>query len=116
MYRKCPHCSFKNPSDVGDCLICHRDLPITRTEFKERIENAKRAVKGDFSGIAKSTTEEMVTETVSSIKYRFHPLWIIRVKLHKLKQAFISLLWIFGIIIALVIFGAIYNLLTRGRL
>jgi hypothetical protein len=94
---------------VGDCLVCHRSLPITVGEFRERVDTLKRATRGDVSGIAEHAAGEMVGDVVSGMKYRFHPLWILKVKLFRMKQSAVSCLWIFGIIAILVLLGGIIN-------
>lgn len=86
---------------------------MTVGEFREGVEVLKRAAKGDWTGVAKKGVEDVVGEQVSSIKYRFHPIWILRLKLHRLKQSFVSLLWVFGIIGALVVIGLIYNFFAK---
>lgn len=113
MLKRCQHCGFKNPPDVKDCLFCHRDLPVTKEEFKKGIEAIKKATTGDWSGIAKKTRDDFVQGQVSSIKYRFHPIWILRLKLYRLKQSLISLFWVFGIIAITVVLGLIYNFLAK---
>jgi len=113
MYKKCQHCGFKNPPDVGDCLVCHKDLPITRGEFREGMQALGKAVKGDWSGVAKKSVDDFVGEQVSSLKYRFHPVWWLKVKLHHLNQSLISLLWILGIILGLALLGGIINLFKK---
>lgn len=113
MFKKCKYCGFKNPPDISDCLFCHRDLLMTVGEFKEGIETLKKAAKGDWSEVAKEGVDDFVGDQVSSLKYRFHPVWILKVKLHHLKQSLISFFWIMAIIVGLVILGAIFNFFKR---
>lgn len=113
MFKKCRHCGFKNPVDVGECLVCKRDLPTTVGEFKEGIEAIKKATKGDWSGVAKKTVDEVVGERVTPLKYKFHPVWFLKIKLHRLKMALTEIFWIFAIIGGIVILGLIYNFLSK---
>jgi hypothetical protein len=113
MYKLCKQCGFKNPTDVGDCLVCRRSLPITVGEFRQRVDTLKRATKGDFSGVAEHTADEVVGNVLSKVKYRFHPLWILKIKLFRMKQSAISCLWIFGILAILVILGGIISALKK---
>jgi hypothetical protein len=113
MFKKCPHCGFKNPADVGECLVCKKDLPTTTAEIREGIEAIKRATKGDWGGVAKKTIDETVDGQVSSLKYRFHPVWLVKAKVHKIKRAFTSLIWILLIIAGLAVFGLIANFSSR---
>ena len=113
MFKKCPHCGFKNPSDIGDCLVCKKNLPTSRVEFKEGVEAIKKATKGDWSGVAKKTVDEAVGSQVSSLKYRFHPVWLAKVKIHKIKRGLKSLLWVLAIIAGLAIFGLIINFFKK---
>jgi len=113
VFKKCRFCGFKNPADVADCLVCHKDLPTTVGEFKEGVETLGKAVRGDWGGVAKKGVDEVIGDRVSSLKYRFHPVWFLKVKLHRLKMALINLFWVFAIIGGIVIIGLLYNFLAK---
>lgn len=112
MYRQCRHCGFKNPPDIGECLVCKKDLPTTVGEFKEGVEALTKAVKGDWSGVAKKGVDEFVGDRVTPWKYRFHPIWFLKIKLHRLRMILTDIFWVFAIIGAIVIIGLIYNFLS----
>ena len=113
MFKKCKHCGFKNPVEVADCLACHKDLPLTVGEFKEGVETVEKMVKGDWSGVAKKSVDDFVGDRVPSLKYRFHPFWWFKVKIHRLKMALINLFWIFAVIGGIVAIGLLYNFLAK---
>lgn len=109
MLKRCPHCGFKNPSDVGDCLYCHQDLPETVAEAKEAWKTLENAAEGRWGEVGRKLGEDVVAGQVSSLKYRFHPVWFVKVRLYRLKQAFITLIWVFGIIAFLIVLGLIFK-------
>lgn len=113
MFKKCKYCGFKNPVDVGDCLFCHRDLPMTVGEFKEGIERLEDLAEGKVGKVGQEGAKDYVGEVVSSVKYRFHPVWWLKVKLHRLKMTLINIFWFFAIIGGIVIIGLVYNFLRK---
>lgn len=114
MYKKCRHCGFKNPPEINDCLVCHKDLPTTVGEVKEAWGKLEKLSKGEVGGVAGEVVKDYVGETVSSLKYRFHPLWFLKVRLHRLKMAIIDILWVFGVIGGVVLLGLLYNLIRKA--
>jgi hypothetical protein len=118
VFRKCKHCGFRNPPDVGDCLFCHRDLPITVGEAKEAWKNLSDLARGKVGQVGVRVVKEEVGALASSVKYRFHPRWILKIKLHRLKRTLIDLVWVFGVIGGIVLLGLLYNILSglfKGR-
>jgi hypothetical protein len=113
MNKKCRYCGFKNPLDINRCLSCGKELPTSVKEFKEGMEALGKAVKGDWSGVAKGTQDEFVKDQVSPLKYRYNPVWVVKTKLHRLKQSVITIFWIFAIIGGIVILGLIYNFFKK---
>ena len=100
---RCKHCGFNNPDDVGNCLNCERDLPASLREVKENIEAVKSAFKGDWSKVTQRSVDDFISDKKSSLKYKFHPVWILRVRLFRLKQSAIGCLAVFIIIFILVL-------------
>lgn len=86
---------------------------MTPGEFKEGIDTLEKVVKGDWGGVARKGVDDFVGDRVSSLKYRFHPLWWLKVKLHRLKMALINIFWIFAIIGGIVIIGLVFNFLSK---
>lgn len=111
MYRQCRHCGFKNPIDVGDCLYCRRSLLTTIGDAKKAFRTIGNIAKGQWAEAGKQIGGNLVTDQVSSLKYRFNPGWFIKLKLHGLKKAVIGIFWFFLIIIILVVMGLIYKAL-----
>lgn len=113
MFRQCRYCGFKNPPEIDECLACHKKLPMTVGEFKEGVEVLEKAVKGDWGGVAKKSVDDFVGDKVSTVKYRFNPIWVLKVKLHRLKQALTNIFWIFAIIGGIVLIGLIFNFFSK---
>jgi uncharacterized BrkB/YihY/UPF0761 family membrane protein len=111
MFKKCQYCGFKNPVDVGDCLACHRDLPDSTAEIRQAFQNLKDVTQGNIADVGTRVAKNIAQGAVSSAKYQLNPVWIIKVKLHHLKQTVVSIFWFFAIIGAIVIIGLIYNFL-----
>lgn len=113
MPKRCHSCGFRNPPDVGECLVCHRDLLATTVEVRQAFKNLSDLAQGKIGEAGTRAAKDFAQEEVSAIKYRFHPLWILKVKLHRLKQALISIFWFFAVIGGIVIIGFIYNFISR---
>ncbi len=99
--RKCRYCGFQNPDTASDCLQCGKDLPKTTREVKDAFETLGAAMKGDWGKVGRKTVEET--------KLHLNPLWWLKVKLFRLKQAVIGCLIIWLIIIGLAILGGIFS-------
>jgi hypothetical protein len=99
--RKCKYCGFENPEDVGECLNCQKELPRTKKELQESWKTAKAALKGDWDKVAKKGIDDYVGDQKSAIKYKFHPVWILKVKFFRFKK---TVKVIFIILVILFIF------------
>jgi hypothetical protein len=91
---------------------------MTVGEVKEAWKNLGDLTQGKVGEVGVRVAKEEVGEMVSSVKYRFHPVWILKVKLFRLKQRLVELVWIFGIIFGFVVLGLLYDFLTgifKGR-
>jgi len=113
MYKNCRYCQFKNPPDIGECLACGRKLPTTIGEVKEAFKDLGDLASGEWGKVGERKAKGFAKEQVSSLKYRFHPLWILKVKLHRLKQSLVTTFRIFAIIAGLVIFGLLFDFFTK---
>jgi len=109
MKRHCRFCGFNNPPDAGDCLYCHRSLPATIGQVKETLKNFNDISQGNLSQVGQRIGGNLVADQVSSLKYRFHPVWFLKLKFHGLKKTLINVFWIIFIIGLLVIMGIAYK-------
>jgi len=86
---------------------------MTRLEVKEARKNLGDLAEGKVAEVGARVAKGEVGEMVSSVKYRFSPIWILRLKLFRLKKRLVDFLWVFGIIGGLVILGILINFLPR---
>jgi len=105
--KKCRYCGFENPDTASDCLQCGKDLPKTAKEAKDAFETLGAAIRGEWGKVGRKTSEDFVKGRVEEAKLHLNPLWWLRVKLFRLKQAAIGCLIIWLIILGIVIVGAI---------
>jgi len=86
---------------------------MTIGEVKEAWERLGKLSKGEVGGVAVDAGKDYVGEVVSSVKYRFHPVWWLRIKIHRLKKALVDIFWFFAIIGGIVIIGVVFNFFSR---
>lgn len=113
MFKKCRYCGFKNPVDVDRCLACKKELPETLAETRENLQDMVDAASGKADKVIRKRGRQLVTDQVSAVKYRFHPGWFLKVKLHRLKRALVNIFWIFAIIGGVVVFGLLFNFFSK---
>jgi len=104
--KKCRHCGFENPDSANRCLNCGAgDLPTSAEEIGEAREFFGDLSRGDFGGAAGRMAKGIVTSEVEHVTTRLNPLWWLRVKLFRFKQAVIGCLAIFLIVAICVLIG-----------
>lgn len=107
--KKCRHCGFLNPEDIGDCLNCSYNLPMSGSERKETWNMIKEAANKRWNRVVGKAGNGISEEVKRSVKYKYHPVWFLKVKLFRLKQSFISCFWLLGVIAVVVILGLIFG-------
>lgn len=90
---------------------------MTVGKVKEAWRRLGKLSKGEVGGVGEDVVKDYVGEVASSVKYRFHPVWWLKIKIHSLKKTLIDILWFFAIIGLIVVFGLVYNFLknTLGK-
>ena len=86
---------------------------MTIGEARETWKRLGDLAEGQVGKVGQEVAKDYMGEVVGSVKYRFHPVWWLRIKIHRLKKALVDIFWFFAIIGGIVIIGVVFNFFSR---